>query len=463
MRLLLPLFALLFTFSCASTADDKTKSDSVVPVKAIVPEFKKGDLTTLSVSADPSNSFTVYLPSNFDSTKKHPLVVFFDPHADGSLPLNKYKSLAEKWGYIFAGSNVSKNGMTGEQTMKIGNALIEEVKRNISIDETEIILCGFSGGARVASTIAFSRNDVKGVICNSAAPSQPMNGKIFIGLAGLGDMNYLEMKNFMNNQDANTSPHELLAFDGKHEWAPVGMMEEALLIASIIPINGNNNQNTWEMYRALGGLIYDQSDSIKKISCMIANNLLLSGKRAQEAAFSTGKVRVTDESTIELPKKTDPCIKSDEAAWKAAQAEESVLQQELASALMSQDTTWWKFNSPNYFESKKQGADKFMRQRLRGYASLMCYSYANQAFKANNLHAAEKLVAVYAIVDPTNSEWAYMGANLYMQLGLKEYALNSLETAVKLGFNDKSRLQNDPAFSAVRNDMRFGALFGNMN
>ncbi len=463
MRLFLPLLALVFTFSCASTADDKTKSDSVVAIKVAAPSFKKGELTTLNVSSDLSNSFTVYLPANYDSAKKYPLVVFFDPHADGSLPLNKYKSIAEKWGYIFAGSNVSKNGMTAEQTMKIGNALIEEVKRNISVDEGEIILCGFSGGARVASTIANSRNEIKAVICNSAAPSQPMNGKIFIGLAGLGDMNYLEMKNFINNQNANSSPHELLAFDGKHEWAPIGIMEDALLMASIIPINGKNNPNTWEMYRELGGLISNQSDSVKRTSCMISNNLLLSGKRAQEAAFANGKVRVTDDSRIEMPKRTDPCIKSDEAAWKAAEAEESILQQELASALMSQDTTWWKINSPKYFESKKQGADKFMRQRLRGYASLMCYSYANQAFKANNLHAAEKLVAVYAIVDPTNSEWAYMRANLYMQLGLKDYALNSLETAAKLGFNDKTRLQNDPVFASLRTDPKFGALIGKMN
>ncbi len=461
MRLILPVLVLLFAFSCASSESEKAKNDSIEPLQVIKTEYKKGDITTLFVAGDPSNSFILYLPANFDSTKKYPLVVFFDPHADGSLPLNKYKSLSEKWGYIFVGSNSSKNGMTANETMKIGNALIGEVKKNIKIDETEIILCGFSGGARVASTLAISRNDIKGVICNSAAPSQPINGKIFIGLAGLGDMNYLEMKNFMNGQNGNVSPHELLAFDGKHEWATIGMMEDALLMISITPLNGKNNLKTVEMYRELGGLIYNQSESIKNISCMIANNLLLSGKRAQEASFTNGKVRVTDDSTIELPKKTDPCTKSDEAAWKAAESEETILQQELASALMSQDTTWWKINSPKYFESKKQGADKFMRQRLSGYASLMCYSYANQAFRSNNLHAAEKLVAVYAIVDPTNSEWAYMRANLYMQIGLNEYALNSLETAVKLGFNDKNRLQNDPVFAPLRTDPRFGALLAN--
>lgn len=464
MRFILPVLMLLLAFSCASSESKKSAADSVVPVVIVKPEFKKGDLTTLYVTGDPSNSFTVYLPANFDSTKKYPLVVFFDPHADGSLPLNKYKSIAEKWEYVFVGSNTSKNGMVPEQTMKIGNALIDEMTRIISIEKSEIILCGFSGGARVASNLTITRPDIKALICNSAAPSQPVNEKIFVGLAGLGDMNYLEMRSF-NTVNTGSILSELLVYDGKHEWAPLEMMEDALLISSITPLNGICNPRTDEMYRELGGMIYNQSDSIQKISCMISNNLLLSGLHAQEAAFTHGNMRmvVGDDSRLQLPKRTNPCVKSDEAAWAAAEAEETILQQELASALMSQDTTWWKINSPKYFESKKQGADKFMHQRLRGYASLMCYSYANQAFKSNNLHAAEKLVSVYAIVDPENSEWAYMRANLYMQIGLNDYALSSLEKAAALGFKDKNRLQNDPVFAPIRSDARFAALTSKMN
>jgi hypothetical protein len=254
-------------------------------------------------------------------------------------------------------------------------------------------------------------------------------------------------------------------FDGKHEWAPVNIMEDALLICSTYNMKTHAYDLDPQKSDALETALLTQADSIKKTSCYIANNLLQTGQRTK------GKLSANSPSVLAQRKidgianafKSNPCVKADEAAWKAIEDEEFILQQELASALMSQDTTWWKNNSPTYFESKKQGADKFMRQRLRGYVSLMCYSYANQAFKSNNLHAAEKLVAVYAIVDPTNSEWAYMRAALYMQLGLNEYALNALQTAVHLGFRDKTRLQNDPAFAPLRSDPRFGSLFANMN
>jgi pimeloyl-ACP methyl ester carboxylesterase len=463
MRFSLPILIASIAFSCASAPKEKSIPDSVQPTQITQPVLNPGSFTEHNVTGDPENLFSVYVPKNYDSSKKWPVVIFFDAHANGKLPMNKYKSLSEKWGYVFVGSNTSKNGMAGDRTRKIGNALIEEVKKLVSVEETEIILCGFSGGARVASNIAISRPDIKALICNSAAPSEPMNGRIFVGLAGLGDMNYLELKSYTTSRGHNGSPNELLVFDGKHEWAPVGMMEDAFLIASVTPLNGISNPNAAEMFRTLGALIYAQSDSIKKISCMISNDLLLTGKRAQDAAALSSNVRIvsSDDSRISAPK-ANACVTADQAVWAAAEAEETVLQQELASAMMSQDTTWWKTNAPKYFESKKEGADKFMHQRLRGYASLMCYSYANQAFKANNLHAAEKLVAIYAIVDPTNSEWAYMRANLYMQLSLKDYAISSLEKAVALGFNDKNRLQNDPVFYPVIADARVAALLGNM-
>jgi hypothetical protein len=454
----------LFVFSCGSGEPGKTNPDSV-PQQAQATVLKKGDYTELSVNGNPSNAFSVYLPSSYDTAKKYALVIFFDAHGNGKLPMEKYKSLAEKWNYIFIGSNSSKNGMNGNETTRIGNELIAESKRILRVNENEIMLCGFSGGARVASNIALTNNAVKGVICNSAAPQQPVNGKIFVGLAGLGDMNYLEMKTFESNQPANTSPHELLVFDGKHEWAPVQMMEDALLICSTYNINSRVFDRDAYQSDALEDALIAQADSIKKTSCFLANNLLQTALRT-EGKPSPGDTLILRRRRIEsiaAAFKNNNCVKTDAAAWIAAEKEETVLQQELASAIMSQDTTWWKINSPKYFESKKEGADKFMHQRLRGYASLVCYSYANQAFKSNNLHAAEKLVAVYAIVDPENSEWAYMRASLYMKLGLNDYALSSLEKAVELGFKDRSRLQSDPVFSPIAADARFAAVLGKMN
>ncbi len=465
MRFILPLLALSFVFSCGSAEHKKTNSDSVQTVAVKAPVLRKGDFTDLAVTGNASNLFSIYLPSGYDSLKKHPVVIFFDAHGNGKLPMEKYKSIAEKWGYVFVGSNSSKNGMDGNQATRIGNELIAEVSKIVNVNEQEIILCGFSGGARVASNIALTNNAVKGLICNSAAPPQPMHGKVYVGLAGLGDMNYLEMKKFMGFQSGNDFPYELLVFDGKHEWAPVNMMQNALLICSTYDMATRIYDLDASKSDALEETILAQADSIKKTSCLIANNLLQTGLKTagKPSAHDTLILKKRRIESAANSFEKNPCVKSDRDAWRKAEVEEKKLQEELASAIMSQDTLWWKTNADKYFESKKDGADKFMHQRLRGYTSLMCYSYANQAFKSNNLHAAEKLVAIYAIVDPENSEWAYMRANLYMQIGLNDYALSSLEKATELGFNDKARLQNDPVFASLHGDPRFTALTGKMN
>jgi hypothetical protein len=165
-----------------------------------------------------------------------------------------------------------------------------------------------------------------------------------------------------------------------------------------------------------------------------------------------------------LVNKLDPlrhssCFNSDVKAWQDAEKKESDYQKQLSDALMNQDSTWWKTNAPVYFDSTKTGAEKFMRQRLQGYASLMCYSYANQALKVANPHAAEGLITIYSIVDPKNCEWAYMRATLYMNLGMQDYVYPLLQKAVDLGFDDRNRLSTDPVFAPIQNDPRMSEVF----
>lgn len=455
-------FLLPLLISCSS-ADPKAPVTDSVAVDPAAP--KPGTISDYSCANDGSNVYSVYLPQKYDAAKQWPVIIFFDAHGNGHLPLGKYKSVADKWGFVLIGSNSSKNGMPGNETVRIGNGLVDEVKRVLPVDGNEIMLCGFSGGARVAAAVAAGRNDLKGVICNSAAPQAPLNGKIFIGEAGLGDMNYLEMRKFVNGQTTNQYPHELLVFDGKHEWAPVSVFEDALLISRSYYISGASIGIDTASSDALAPLLLAQADSIKKISCSLAEQMLATAART--CSVLTG---AADNATAVLPAvakaqaaiSKDPCVAKDEAAWKKAEEKETAMQQFLSDALLTHDTTWWEEHQAEYFETKETGAEKFMRDRLRGYVSLMCYTYSNQAFHIQNLHAAEKMTKVYSIVDPTNSEWAYMRAMLYVQLGMNEYVLPNLQKAVELGFNDKARLQNDPGFAALHSDPAFNALFGAM-
>jgi predicted esterase len=78
------------------------------------------------------------------------VIIFFDPHAEGSLPVGKYARLANRSGTILMGSNTSKNGMQFEQTNAVAQALVQEANHRLAADPRRIALAGFSGGAKAA-------------------------------------------------------------------------------------------------------------------------------------------------------------------------------------------------------------------------------------------------------------------------------------------------------------------------
>ena len=75
----------------------------VLPVGQVIPEI-------LCV-ADTSESYALYLPSNYSPDKRWPIIYAFDPVARGKLPVGLFKEAAEKYGYIVAGSNNSRNSI----------------------------------------------------------------------------------------------------------------------------------------------------------------------------------------------------------------------------------------------------------------------------------------------------------------------------------------------------------------
>lgn len=180
------------------------------------------------VADDPGESYALYLPSDYSAERPWSLLLAFHPQARGRALVETYRAAAERYGYVVAGSNTSRNG-PWDVSAKAVRALSRDVGRRFTIDAARIYLTGHSGGARVAMQVALGNRDIAGVIASSAglpdAGTRKTLGFPVFATAGIDDFNYLELRRL---DAALTSPHALAVFDGGHTLPPAAVAMRAI-------------------------------------------------------------------------------------------------------------------------------------------------------------------------------------------------------------------------------------------
>ncbi|MCA6363397.1 MAG: hypothetical protein IM638_10190 [Bacteroidetes bacterium] len=449
MRLLLwpVLFWGLF-YGCGNSIPGSDQTDPAT-IPAAKPAVNRGVIQAWN-AADGSR-FELYIPASADTAKPLGVVLFLDPHADGLLPLQKYRALADSLGMVFAGSDFSANGVAAGDIETHLVAVKQALAQLFRMDAEQYYLCGFSGGARAAASLAAGQQ-AGGVVLCSAAPQQALPQQIAVcGVAGLGDMNYLEMRNWF----AANSAGGLFLFAGEHSWPPVTQLALAL-DGMLLQKKQASDQHASRFLRNAAA----QIDSLSNTDCDLAAALF---DQARNCLGDFPKQRLQLETPARSALAARACTKQHSAARMAAEAKEKTLQTEIQESVFAKDPAWWQANAGKLFDAPAGSPEQMMRKRVRGYASLLCYSYSNRALKSNNPNGADKLITTYAIIDPQNNEWAYMRACLDARLGMPDLAFEALTKAVELGFNDKNRAAAEADLSPLRSDHRWQLFLASMN
>jgi pimeloyl-ACP methyl ester carboxylesterase len=178
--------------------------------------------------ADPSQSYALYIPSNYSPTRNWSVIFAMDPGARGRRPVAQFQAAAEKYGYVVAGSNNSRNGSWNSSFLAV-QAMAADVGSRFVVDPKRIYTAGMSGGARVAMQVALTNNQIAGVIASSAGfpDSEPRKSVPFaiFATAGTEDFNYLELRRL---DRALRSPHHLAISEGGHTWLSSDLAVEAI-------------------------------------------------------------------------------------------------------------------------------------------------------------------------------------------------------------------------------------------
>ena len=121
---------------------------SITPAFAEPNELATGELIEgVRCAADPSQTYTLYLPSGHSSERQWPGLLIFDPRGRSVQAAELFRDAAETYGWVILSSNDTRSDGPADPTTKAIRALWPEAHEHYSIDPRRIYAAGFSGVA----------------------------------------------------------------------------------------------------------------------------------------------------------------------------------------------------------------------------------------------------------------------------------------------------------------------------
>ncbi|WP_395051349.1 hypothetical protein [Flavobacterium sp.] len=185
--------------------------------------LKGAIVDSIKIANTVNESYAIYLPAQYDKKIPSAIVFVFDPAARGKVGIEPFVLAAETYNYILVCSNNSKNGPY-DINLGIANRLFDSVLGFYNVAPSQLYISGFSGGSRLAGSIAVSSGAFQGVIACGASFNVmdkyvlQGNGFSYVGMVGDRDMNYQEM---IENQvwlDKMKIRNTLFVSQKDHSW-----------------------------------------------------------------------------------------------------------------------------------------------------------------------------------------------------------------------------------------------------
>ena len=182
----------------------------------------------------PDQTYALYLPSSYTPTKKWPIVYAFDPSARGDRPIDTLKAAAEKYGYIVAASNNSRNGPWPPE-IEAAQAVSDDTHTTLvhrrSSRLLHWILRRFPRSRPYRPTLQMRRGRLperRRIPCRHCALSERFRLSRYSPPLAMSISISPKSHALTKPSRPQAHPHFLRYFEGPHQWAPPEVAEEAL-------------------------------------------------------------------------------------------------------------------------------------------------------------------------------------------------------------------------------------------
>lgn len=447
--------SLLLVFSCRAWAQ----------------EFATGKIIEkVTARKDDKQSYALYLPSSYTPAKPFPIIYAFDPGARGAMPVERFKEAAEKYGYIVVGSNNSRNG-PGVPLSQILNTLLDDTQSRLAIDGKRVYATGFSGGARVAGSLAFSlKGQIAGVIaCGAGFPGEAKPAKdlpfSFYGIAGTEDFNLIEVRQLVRTLDALGATTHLAVFEGEHSWPPVAFCTEAVEWMELQAMKtGRRNRDD----KLIAELLAKQSKRMQADET--ANKTFdVFLQAAALAKDFQGLSNVTDFAAKAEQLKSSKEVKD---GFKLEKNEEQLQQNYLRNLFTLRDRLRTDENPGAVMielrtliaglqkksDSDVPSSERSVARRTLGGAWVSLMEESAQDRYSRRFADLAATLALAAEIRPANPQVFFNLARAQALASKRKEALDALKKAVEKGYANLEELKTNPDLETIRGDKTYKQL-----
>ena len=432
-----------------------------------------GRVVDVTTSSDSTHSYALYLPSRYTVEKHWPLIYFFDPAGRGRRPVEMYKDVAEKYGFIIAGSNNSRN--FGSNPSQAVNSIWQDTHARLSLDEHRLYTSGFSGGARVAGSMAMnSSGQIAGVIAHGAGyPNAHGEGSeklLYYFAIGNRDFNWPEAVTDAHEREKQSIPYRLRQYSGVHQWAYPEVMDDAFqwltlkaMQAGVIPAETEFVDQQFERmqkeaedaarrndvlteYEAYRSMTADLA-GLKDVSAASARLAALKQSPARKTALKDEQDQISEQLKIE--REISPKLRAYESGGVPDMTSLRIEIQQVMAGLKNQAT---------HAKSEQRQA-----VYARAYDDMKVEGIENgqQEFQAHHFDKAESCFDLMRQV--IDEPWpVLLLAETHVAMGNKKQAVKDLREAIRRGLNDPEVLESDKQLQDLRGDLEFQKLLAGM-
>ena len=424
---------------------------SAFSLKAQKPTLAKGVVID-TIKVGDKESLSIYLPIDYDESKKWPLLVVFDLKGNLREAISKYLNAAENQGYIITGSNNIHDSISISNNIMITNRLLSRVKKLVFLEEERIYATGFSGGGRFACLVPSFIKEFNGVISLGAAiPNYELltsqNRFHFIGIVGNEDFGYPDMRKARSTLNRLKFPNQLWVFNGGLQWPDPWYVERALSTATLLAMSKGRIPKQQALIDA------NYTEEVQRVRTLLGDREYLGAYEELSEIISVFQVHKPVDSLLNLRKdlKKNKDYRIQRRDENAALFKESLIRDEYQFNLLEDINTlnynnlgWWNYQVAELkkYKLKNTKAEQRMGVRLLSYLNALIEDNIDieEAEVRVNDEVLSFLWMIKTITEPDNFDYylkIISDSAKYEDFGT---SLFYLEELLKRGFKDREVL-----------------------